>query len=142
MHGDLEEHEPGGRERRHPDHVVCEALAGDRVLHGGRRDEEDREHLADAQEAARGKGGGRLLRSALVLYVARRWWRRRAFIKQLRMDQVSVDELRELMTQEKVGAILDVRSKMLQEASGRIPGARTIDMSNIATGIEIGRAHV
>ena len=82
-----------------------------------------------------GKWGGILLLSALVLYVARRWWQRHAFIKQLRMDQVSVDELKRLMTQAKVRTILDVRSPLLQEASGRIPGARTIDMANIARGI-------
>jgi membrane protein DedA with SNARE-associated domain/rhodanese-related sulfurtransferase len=83
-----------------------------------------------------GKWGGILLLCALVLYIARKWWQRRLFVKQLRMDQVSVDELRHLIAQEKVGVILDVRSSLLQEASGRIPGSRTIDMANIAKGVD------
>ena len=51
--------------------------------------------------------------------------------RQLRMDRVSVDELRELIDDNKINAIVDVRSPITQAATGRIPGARTIDMQKI-----------
>ncbi len=83
-----------------------------------------------------GKWGSILLVCAFALWIARKWWQRRLFVKQLRMDRVTVDELRHMIAHEKVGTILDVRSPLLQEASGRIPGARTIDMTKIAEGVD------
>jgi len=47
------------------------------------------------------------------------------------MDRVSVDELRELIAENKVNAIVDVRSSLSQAATGRIPGARTVDVNRI-----------
>jgi rhodanese-related sulfurtransferase len=52
------------------------------------------------------------------------------------MDRVSVDELRELIDANKARAIVDVRSPLTQAATGRIPGARTIDIKNIAKGFD------
>ncbi|NDP43969.1 MAG: sulfurtransferase [Aromatoleum sp.] len=83
-----------------------------------------------------GKWGSILLVCAFALWIARKWWQRRLFVKQLRMDRVTVDELRHMIAHEKVGTILDVRSPLLQEASGRIPGARTVDMTKIAEGVD------
>ena len=54
----------------------------------------------------------------------------------IRMDRVTVEELRTLMDDAKVVAILDVRSPMSQEATGRIPGARTIDIEAMG-GLEL-----
>jgi rhodanese-related sulfurtransferase len=45
---------------------------------------------------------------------------------------VSVEELRMLMDESRVNAIVDVRSPLMQASTGRIPGARTIDMQKIA----------
>jgi rhodanese-related sulfurtransferase len=84
---------------------------------------------------ALGKWGLVLLGSALALYIARRWWQRRAFIQQLRMDRVGVDELKRMQDENRVRVILDVRSEIVQKASGRIPGARPVDMMKIAEGL-------
>jgi membrane protein DedA with SNARE-associated domain/rhodanese-related sulfurtransferase len=83
-----------------------------------------------------GKYGLGLVLFALVAYVLSRWGRRRQFILQLRMDRVTVDELKLMIEEERVGTILDVRSALTQEASGRIPGARRIDMKKIEADIE------
>jgi membrane protein DedA with SNARE-associated domain/rhodanese-related sulfurtransferase len=82
-----------------------------------------------------GKWGLVLLGSALLLYIVRRWWLRRAFIKQLRMDRVGVAELKKMHDEKRVRMILDVRSEIVQKASGRIPGARAVDMAKIAEGV-------
>ena len=73
---------------------------------------------------------------ALAAYVASKWWRRRQFIAQLRMDRVSVDELWQMMQKDIATTILDVRSDIVQAASGRIPGARAVDMERIADGLD------
>lgn len=86
--------------------------------------------------SALGQYGLMLIVAAFAIWVAVRWWRRRMFVKQLRMDRVSVDELRTLIDESKVNAIVDVRSPMMQAATGRIPGARSIDMQKIAEGFE------
>jgi membrane protein DedA with SNARE-associated domain/rhodanese-related sulfurtransferase len=83
-----------------------------------------------------GKYGLLLVLVALIAYIASKWWRRRQFIRQLRMDRVSVGELREMMAKERGALILDVRSEITQAASGRIPGARPIDMDRIAAGLD------
>ncbi len=82
-----------------------------------------------------GKYGLALVLLALVAYVASKWWRRRQFIRQLRMDRVTVDELKQMIDEERVGTILDVRSALTQTASGRIPGAHRVDMKKIEDGI-------
>lgn len=83
-----------------------------------------------------GKYGLILVLAALAAYIASKWWRRRQFILQLRMDRITVDELQEMMNQGKVSTILDVRSPLTQAASGRIPGARSVDMQFIAKGLD------
>jgi membrane protein DedA with SNARE-associated domain/rhodanese-related sulfurtransferase len=72
-----------------------------------------------------------LVIAGFATWVLVKWIRRHIFIRQLRMDRVSVDELNTLMTANQVNAIVDVRSPMTQAATGRIPGARTIDMQKI-----------
>jgi rhodanese-related sulfurtransferase len=82
--------------------------------------------------SALGQYGLMLVIAGFAVWIAVKWWRRRMFVKQLRMDRVSVDELRTLMDESKVNAIVDVRSPLVQASTGRIPGARTIDMQKIA----------
>jgi membrane protein DedA with SNARE-associated domain/rhodanese-related sulfurtransferase len=84
-----------------------------------------------AKLSSLGKYGVMLIVAGFVLWILVKWFRRYLFIKQLRMDRVSVDELRQLMTEQKVQALVDVRSALTQAATGRIPGARTIDMHKI-----------
>jgi membrane protein DedA with SNARE-associated domain/rhodanese-related sulfurtransferase len=80
---------------------------------------------------ALGELGLMLVIAGFVAWILVKWFRRYIFIRQLRMDRVSVDELHSLMTANQVNAIVDVRSPMTQAATGRIPGARTIDMKKI-----------
>ena len=82
--------------------------------------------------SALGQYGLMLVIAGFAVWIAVKWWRRRMFVKQLRMDRVSVDELRTLIDESKVNAIVDVRSPLVQASTGRIPGARTIDMQKIA----------
>jgi len=82
-----------------------------------------------------GKYGLILLLLALAAYIASKWWRRRQFIQQLRMDRVSVDQLYDLMKRDSGATVLDVRTPLSQAASGRIPGAHTVDMERIAESI-------
>ena len=86
--------------------------------------------------SALGQYGLMLIIAGFVVWIAVKWWRRRMFIKQLHMDRVSVDELHTLMDESKVNAIVDVRSPLMQASTGRIPGARTVDIRKIAESFE------
>jgi membrane protein DedA with SNARE-associated domain/rhodanese-related sulfurtransferase len=70
-----------------------------------------------------GKYGVLFLVAALGLYLLARWWRRRAFIRRLRGDRITVDELRGLISEGRNPLILDVRPQKIREAEGIIPGA-------------------
>lgn len=59
---------------------------------------------------------------ALALYMFVRWWQRMMFIRQLRMDRITVDELITLLNNEEKPLLLDVRSRAAR-ADGMIPGA-------------------
>jgi membrane protein DedA with SNARE-associated domain/rhodanese-related sulfurtransferase len=59
---------------------------------------------------------------ALALYMFIRWWQRMMFIRQLRMDRITVAELVTLLENEKKPLLLDVRSRAAR-ADGMIPGA-------------------
>ena len=60
--------------------------------------------------------------TALALYLFIRWWERMMFIRQLRMDRITVEELVTLLDNEKKPLLLDVRSRAAR-ADGMIPGA-------------------
>ena len=84
--------------------------------------------------AAIGKLGVLLVGAVLALYLLVRWWRRRAFIRQLRMDRITVDELRREIDQGRSPLILDVRPKAVRD--GMIPGAvsgEREDLERLAT---------
>ena len=83
-----------------------------------------------------GRYGVMIVIAGFVVWIIFKWLRRFQFIRQLRMDRVSVDELREMMENKAVQALVDVRSAITQAATGRIPGARAVDMQNIAKGFE------
>jgi len=78
-----------------------------------------------------GEYGLMLIVVVFALWILSKWARRHLLIRQLRTDRVTVDELRELIAAQKVGALVDVRSALTQAATGRIPGARPIDMKRI-----------
>jgi membrane protein DedA with SNARE-associated domain/rhodanese-related sulfurtransferase len=70
-----------------------------------------------------GKIGGLIVLAAIGLYLLTKWWRRRLFIRQLRMDRITVAELRKLIDDGQEIVILDVRPKEIRAQEGTIPGA-------------------
>jgi membrane protein DedA with SNARE-associated domain/rhodanese-related sulfurtransferase len=80
---------------------------------------------------ALGRIGLWIIAGVFVLYLVAKWWQRELFIWQLRMDRLTVDELHELMQSSRVAKVIDVRSPMSQAMTGRIPGAITVDPTNI-----------
>jgi membrane protein DedA with SNARE-associated domain/rhodanese-related sulfurtransferase len=80
---------------------------------------------------AMGKIGLALIIAGFATYVAVKWVQRQRFIRQLRMDRVTVHELRSLATAERRVTVIDVRSPLSQAATGRIPGALTVDATNM-----------
>ena len=70
-----------------------------------------------------GKFGILVVIAALALYLAAKWWRRQAFIRQLRMDRITVTELRRLIDDGGNPVIVDVRSSVARGNGGVIPGA-------------------
>src|SRR6201987_5260403 len=84
-----------------------------------------------AKLSSLGKYGLMLIVAGFAIWIVVKWWRRYLFVKQLRMDRVSVDELKQMLDEKKVQALVDVRSALTQAATGRIPGALAIDMQKI-----------
>ncbi len=63
------------------------------------------------------------LAAAFAMYILLRWWERVTFIRQLRMDRITVEELIDLMESGNPPVILDVRSADTRNRDGIIPGA-------------------
>lgn len=61
--------------------------------------------------------------AAFGIYILLRWWERVTFIRQLRMDRITVEELISLMDSGNPPVILDVRSADARGRDGIIPGA-------------------
>src|SRR5579883_2292631 len=68
---------------------------------------------------------------ALLAYVAYRWYRRQALIKQLRMDRITAAELRRLILEGGRPVILDVRSEGARAREGIIPGSIYVNPAEI-----------
>jgi membrane protein DedA with SNARE-associated domain/rhodanese-related sulfurtransferase len=69
--------------------------------------------------------------AGLGLYLLLKWWRRRLFIRQLRMDRITVSELRQLIDDGQERVILDVRPQHVRVQDGIIPGAISAHPSDI-----------
>lgn len=84
-----------------------------------------RDAIADvlATIANLGLIGIMLLLVALGFYVGVKWWQRQTFIKQLKMDRISVEQLIALIDDGKDPLILDVRPADVRRQEGIIPGA-------------------
>ncbi|HYR00578.1 MAG TPA: VTT domain-containing protein [Casimicrobiaceae bacterium] len=78
-----------------------------------------------------GRVGLLLLVAAFVAFVLVKWVQRQRFIRQLRMDRLTVAELRALLSSGEPTTVIDVRSKLSQSVTGRIPGAITVDATNL-----------
>jgi membrane protein DedA with SNARE-associated domain/rhodanese-related sulfurtransferase len=70
-----------------------------------------------------GRVGALLVASALILYLAGKWVQRHRFIRRLRMDRITVSELREMIDAGETPVILDVRNQETRRRDGIIPGA-------------------
>ena len=84
-----------------------------------------------AKLSSLGKYGLMLIIAGFAIWILVKWLRRYLFARQLRMDRVSVEELKQMLEEKKVQALVDVRSALTQAATGRIPGALAIDMQKI-----------
>jgi membrane protein DedA with SNARE-associated domain/rhodanese-related sulfurtransferase len=69
--------------------------------------------------------------AALALYLAVRWWRREAFIRQLHMDRITVGELLGLIKQGHQPLVFDVRTQEARARDGMIPGAVPLDSGHM-----------
>ena len=78
-----------------------------------------------------GRVGILLVIVAFVAFVVVKWVQRQRFIRQLRMDRLTVAELKALLTAGEPTTVIDVRSKLAQSVTGRIPGAITVDATNL-----------
>jgi len=85
--------------------------------------------------AAMGRIGIGVIVAVFAVYLLRKWWERRRFMKQLEMDRVTVDELRTLIDEGRMGTVIDVRSTISQSITGRIPGAITVDADNLQSAL-------
>jgi membrane protein DedA with SNARE-associated domain/rhodanese-related sulfurtransferase len=81
--------------------------------------------------ASLGKWGLLLVALAFTFYIARKWWQRHSFLKDLRMAQISVEELDQLLKKSNPPTIIDVRSGLAQQG-GRIPGALLMSDDDIS----------
>ncbi len=70
-----------------------------------------------------GRGGLVAVAGAVALYVLWKWYQRQRFIWQLRMDRITVDELRRLIDDGADPVILDVRHHASRSTQGVIPGS-------------------
>jgi membrane protein DedA with SNARE-associated domain/rhodanese-related sulfurtransferase len=84
-----------------------------------------------------GRQAGMVLAALLAIYVAYRWWRRRALMATLEKARISVDQLYALMKDEPLPVIFDIRSpekRMLDPFA--IPGSMFADERDLAKIIE------
>jgi membrane protein DedA with SNARE-associated domain/rhodanese-related sulfurtransferase len=78
-----------------------------------------------------GKWGVLLIALAFAVYIAKKWWQRHTFLKDLRMARISVDELDQLLKDGNPPTIIDVRSDVARQR-GKIPGAMVLSDDDIS----------
>lgn len=81
-----------------------------------------------------GKWGGLLIVFGLLVFIATKWVQRYRFLKSLRMAQISVSELGQMLSAGLTPTIIDVRPLHLQD-NGVIPGAITMSIDSVDTEI-------
>jgi membrane protein DedA with SNARE-associated domain/rhodanese-related sulfurtransferase len=80
-----------------------------------------------------GQYGLLLIIAGLTLYVLARWIQRQKFIRKLRMDRISVDELTTMIEKGEVPIIFDVRAADARIREGIIPGSIAARGSELST---------
>jgi membrane protein DedA with SNARE-associated domain/rhodanese-related sulfurtransferase len=81
---------------------------------------------------ARWGNWGLVALAALIgLYIFNKWWQRRQFIRQLRMDRITVSELHALIGGDSKPMILDAQTTESRSLYGTIPDAIIVDIHNL-----------
>lgn len=80
--------------------------------------------------------------SALIAFVAIKWWKRRSYLARLRMARISAIELSELLAGGGIVTVLDVRAETERAATGWIRGARFLDKLDDAARAALGEVVV
>ena len=83
-----------------------------------------------------GAYGIALIVGALILYLAIRWIDRQIFIRQLRMDRISVEELGHMIDKGETPIVVDVRGGEARIRDGMIPGAVVAEISGAAVALK------
>jgi membrane protein DedA with SNARE-associated domain/rhodanese-related sulfurtransferase len=78
-----------------------------------------------------GRWGIAAVAAALALYLLLKWAQRYLLIRQLRMDRITVEELRTLIDGGQPPTILDVRPARVRAIQGYIPGSIFAEVENI-----------
>ena len=78
-----------------------------------------------------GKAGLLVIAGGFATAILLKLRHRRRFYRQLRMDRITVDELRTLLDEGRAPSVLDVRAISSQQRDGRIPGATAVDSRNL-----------
>jgi rhodanese-related sulfurtransferase len=79
--------------------------------------------------ASLGKWGIALVALAFAIYLAKKWWQRYLFLKDLRMARITVAELDQLLKSGNPPTVIDVRMGVAQQ-TGRIPGAMVMSVDD------------
>jgi membrane protein DedA with SNARE-associated domain/rhodanese-related sulfurtransferase len=64
-----------------------------------------------------------LVVAGIAAFAGRKAWKRHQFLRELRMERISVDELQQLLAQESRPLLVDVRVDRQRQETGWIPGA-------------------
>ena len=78
-----------------------------------------------------GEWGTMLIASAFAGFVGYKFWWRQRFLRQLRMDRISVAELRQLLDEGRAPLVLDVR--IYDAGAGTIPSAVRLSATDLKT---------
>ena len=83
-----------------------------------------------------GAYGIALIIGGLLLYLAIRWIDRQTFIRRLRMDRISVEELARMIDEGRKPVVVDVRSADARMRDGMIPGAVVSEISGASVALK------
>ena len=78
-----------------------------------------------------GRGGLMVVVAAFGLYLFGKWVQRKRFMRELRMNRITVDELHTLIDDGLEPIILDVRPQQLRISEGILPGSIIVQESNL-----------
>jgi membrane protein DedA with SNARE-associated domain/rhodanese-related sulfurtransferase len=78
-----------------------------------------------------GKGGLAIVVGTFLLFLAFKWGQYKHFVRQMRMNRITVNELNDLIIGGQNPVILDVRPHEMRKKEGMIPGSIIVHESNL-----------